>query len=313
MKSFVRRAAALVLASLAAPLAAAPQIFPARPITIVVPDAPGGKADALARILAPELSKVWKQPVAVENVPGDGGRTAAWRVARSPWDAYTLLLAPTATIDDPRKHYFASVSVVATSPLVLLAGAGSRIADVAGLVKLAKAKPGGLAYGAVGAAGATGLAGELFKSMAGVDLRRVEFGTGGEAIAGLAAGRVDVAFVPVNEAMAQIAGGAVKALAVTGAVRAGALPKVPTVAESGVPGYEAVTWYGLMLPIATPTPFVAIHNADANKVLAAPDVREKIRAEGVEPAGGPYGRLFELIRMDQEQWSKLARPAAAKP
>lgn len=312
MRLFRLRAIVTLAAALAAPAHAA-QLFPARPITIVVPDAPGGMSDLLARVLAPELARVWNQPVSVENDPAQDGLSAAWRVSRSPWDAYTLLLAPTATLDDPKKHYFASVAVVSTAPLALVAKAKSRHRGVKELVKLAKAKPGSLSYGAVGSRRATGLAGEYFKSVAGVDLRRVQFGTAAEALAALAAGKVDVAFVPLAEALAPVAAGSLLALAVTGAARAHALPEVPTVSESGYTGFEAVDWQGLMLPIATPTPFVATHNADVNKVLALPAVRDALLALGVEPGGGTSGRLFDLIRMDREQWPKLGVPATGKP
>ncbi len=307
LRAFLFLAAACVAA------AAAAQPFPSRPITIVVPEAPGGESDKLARILAPELSRVWGQPVDVENDPARGGMSAAWRVSRSPWDAYTLLLAPTAVVDDSKNRYFASVAVVSTSPMALVANGKSRLADVAGLVKLAKAKPGALAYGAVGTSRAVGLAGEYFNSVAGVDLRRVQFGTAEEALAALAARKVDVAFVPLGAALAPVAAGKAKALAVTGAARARDLPKVPTVAESGYPGFEAVAWQGLLLPIATPKPLVAVHNADANKVLALPAVRDAISALGVEPGGGSSGRLFDLIRVDRREWSRFDVPGARKP
>ncbi len=300
------RAVALAAALAALPLAAAP--FPSRPFTVVVPTAPGSDADRLARLLAPELGKVWGQPVTVADDPSDGGLAAAWRAARAPWDAYTVFLSASATIDDPRKHYFAAVTTVATEPLAIVARRASRLKDVAGLVKAAKAKPGRLAYGALEGGRARALAGELFRRATGTDLRRVSFASAQEALAAAAAGKVDVAFVPAREAAADLAAGRVKALAVTGAKRAHALPAVPTVAESGHPGFEAVSWYGLMLPIATPRPLVALHNADANRVLELPAVREAILAMGLEPEGGPIARLFDLIRLDREQWPKLAPP-----
>lgn len=313
MKTLATGALALSLALAGATACLAQPVFPARPITIVVPAAPGGDADTLARILAPALRQVWKQPVNVQNVPDEGGAVAADRVARSPWDAYTLLLAPTATIGDSKVRYFAPVALVATSPLAIVAASKSRIANVADLAKHARARPGKLAYGEAGDRRAVGLAGELFRSVAGVDIRRVRFDTAAEALAGVLAGKVDFAFVPLRDALPQLAGGKLKALAVTGLARATALPAVPTVAESGYAGFEAVEWYGLMLPIATPLPFVTIHNADANKALALPEVRAKIVAAGLEPGGGPSGRLFNLIQMDWNQWPTLGNAATGKP
>jgi len=311
MRSSALRLLLLLLAGLA-PAPGLAQPFPSRPITIVVPEAPGGQSDRLARILAPELSKLWGQPVNVENDPAEGGRSAAWRVSRSSWDAYTLLLATTAILDDPKRHQFAPVATVATSPLVLLANARSKVAGVAGLVKIARARPGKHAYGALDAPLAIGLAGEHFKAVAGVDLRRVSFDSADALIAALASGKIDVAFLPLGEALAPLASGKAKALAVTGAARAHALPKVPTVAESGFPAFEAVGWQGLMLPIATPKPLVAIHNADANKVLEMTGVREKILALGAEPGGGSSGRLFDLMRMDREPRRKPGQPPAER-
>lgn len=312
MRTSALRALAAALLALALAAGATPP-FPARGIAIVVPEAPGGESDGLARILAPALAEVWGQPVTVENVTGEGRESAAWRVSRASWDAYTLLLAPSATIEDPRVHYFAAVTLVASSPLVVVAGAKSRLAGVADLVKAAGARPGKLAYAAVGSHRARGLAGEHFKAVAKVDLRRVEHATAQEALAAVAAGKADVAFVPLREALAAVAAGKAKALAVTGAARAHALPKVPTVAESGFERFVAVEWQGLMLPSATPRPLVAAHNDGANKALALPGVREKIRALGLEPEGGPLMRLVDLIRMDREEWLKLAVPKDGKP
>jgi len=312
MKTLLLRAAALVVAVLAAANAAALP-FPSRPFTIVVSVAEGEEADRLARILAPEFAKVWGQPVNVENVIGEDGRKAALRVATSYWDAYTLYLAPSATIDDPKTHFFAPVALVSTSPLAVVVAPKARLASLRDLVKQAKAKPGKLARGAVGDSRATGLAGDHFESVAGVNLVRVQYATGDEAIAGLLAGKVNVAFVPLKDALAPVRARKVRAIAVSGLERAGALPGVPTVAESGFPGFEAVTWYGLMLPIATPRPLVGLHNSGANKVLALPEVRRKIGELGLEPAGGSIEQIFNIIRLDREQWLRLGTRAAGKP
>jgi tripartite-type tricarboxylate transporter receptor subunit TctC len=312
MKILLLRAAALVVAVLAAANAAALP-FPSQPFTIVVSVAEGEEADRLARILAPEFAKVWGQPVNVENVTGDDGRKAAMRVATSYWDAYTLYLAPSATIGDPKTHFFAPVALVSTSPLAVVVAPKARIASLQDLVKQSKAKPGKLARGAVGDSRATGLAGDHFESVAGVSLARVQYATGDEAIAGLLAGKVNVAFVPLKDALAPVRARKVRAIAVSGLERAGALPGVPTVAESGFPGFEAVTWYGLMLPIATPRPLVSLHNSGANKVLALPEVRRKIGELGLEPAGGSIERIFDIIRLDREQWLRLGTRAAGKP
>jgi tripartite-type tricarboxylate transporter receptor subunit TctC len=298
----------LLLASAAVPA----QNFPSKPVRIVVPFPPGGGADTLARIMEPRLAALWAQPIVVENRPGASGHIGAEFVAKSAPDGYTLVMASTAALDEKNVAEFAPVSLVSASAYVVTANPGVAAANIRELIALAKANPGKLTFGSSGTGAASHLAAELFKAMAGVDLLHVPYKGTGQALTDLLAGHVNLMFAPAQTVMPYVQAGKLRALAVTGSRRSETLPDLPTVAESGLPGYEAVGWFGLLAPAATPKPSVAKLSADVKRVLAMGEVRERMLALGADPAANAPEEFARFIRDDQAKWSKLMKEAGIK-
>ncbi len=288
---------------------ASAQGFPSKPVRIVVPFPPGGGADTLARIMEPKLAGIWSQAIVVENRPGASGHIGADFVAKSAPDGHTLLMSSTASLTEKNVSQFAPVSLVSASAYIVAANPGVAAADIRGLIALARASPGKLGFGSSGTGAASHLSAELFKSMAGVDLLHVPYKGTGQALTDLLAGHVNLMFAPAQTVMPYVHAGKLKALAVTGARRSETLPDLPTVAESGLPGYEAVGWFGLLAPAATPKATVTKLSADANRVLAMSEVREKMLGLGAEPAGNTPEEFARFIRGDQAKWSKLMKEA----
>jgi len=301
-----RSLAAVVLLFASAALA---QSFPSKPVRIVVPFPPGGGADTLARIMEPKLVALWGQPVIVENRPGASGHIGADFVAKASPDGTTLLMSSTASLTEKNVDQFAPVSLVSASPYVVTANPKVAASNVRELIALAKSEPGKLSFGSSGTGAASHLSAELFKSMAGVDLLHVPYKGTGQAVTDLLAGHVNLMFAPAQTVMPYVREGRLKALAITGSKRSETLPDLPTVAESGLPGYEAVGWFGLLAPAATPRATVAKISADANRVLAEREVREKMLGLGADPSGDTPEEFARFIRDDQAKWSKLMKEA----
>lgn len=297
---------ALVLFAATAALA---QGFPSKPVRIVVPFPPGGGADTLARIMEPKLAAIWGQAVVVENRPGASGHIGADVVAKATPDGHTLLMSSTASLTEKNVDQFAPVSLVSASAYVVAANPGVAAANARELIALAKANPGKLTFASSGAGAASHLSAELFKAMAGVDLLHVPYKGTGQAVTDLLAGHVNLMFAPAQVVMQHVQAGTLKALAVTGAKRSESLPGLPTVAESGLPGYEAVGWFGLLAPAATPKAAVSKLSADVNRVLAERAVHEKILSLGSEVSGNTPEEFARFIRADQAKWSKLMKEA----
>lgn len=310
MNRIVRLAAALAVSFAATALA---QPFPAKPVTIVVPFPPGGGADALTRVMQPSLSKLWGQPIVVENRPGAAGAIGADAVARSAPDGYTLIMSSTAGITEKNVHQFAPITLVSASPYVVAVNPRVAASNIAVLVELGKKQPGKLSYGSSGTGAASHLSAELFKSMAGVDFLHVPYKGTGQAVTDLIGGQIDIMFAPAQTVMPHVQAGKLKALAVTSAKRSGTLPQLPTVAESGVPGYEAVGWFGLFAPAATPKEIVARISADANKVMADPEVKQRMLAMGAEPSGSTPEEFARFVREEMAKWSKLMKERGITP
>lgn len=288
------------------------QGFPARPVHIVVPFPPGGGADTLARILEPKLAELWAQPLIVEHRPGASGHIGADYVAKSAADGHTLLMSSTASLDEKNVGEFAPVSLVSASAYVVTVNPGVAAANVRELIALAMANPGKLTFGSSGTGAASHLSAELFKAMAGVDFLHVPYKGTGQAVTDLLAGHVNLMFAPAQTVMPYVQAGRLRALAVTSAKRSETLPNLPTVAESGLPGYAAVGWFGLLAPAATPKPVVAKASADVNRVLALREVRERILALGSEVSGDTPEEFARFIREDQAKWAKLMREQGIK-
>ena len=294
-------------------LAAFAQPFPAKPVRIVVPFPPGGGADALARLMAPKLTRIWKQQVIIENKPGASGHIGADSVAQSPADGHTLLMSSTASLTEKNVSQFAPVTLVSASPYVVTVNPKVQASNIRELIALAVANPGKLTFGSSGTGAASHLSAELFKSMARIDLLHVPYKGTGQAVTDLLAGQVDLLFAPSQAVIQHVKAGKLKALASTGARRTETLPDLPTVAESGLPGYEAVGWFGLLAPAATPKAVVDKLSADANRALADREVRNRMQALGADPGGNTPEEFARFIRDDQAKWAKLMREAGIKP
>ncbi|MEO5772368.1 MAG: tripartite tricarboxylate transporter substrate binding protein [Burkholderiaceae bacterium] len=308
-------------ASIAAP--AFPQAaFPSKPITIIVPATPGGAIDLTARLIGAKFTAAWGQPVAIENVGGAAGMLGSDRVAKAAPDGYTLALVASSHAINPSMYKklpfdtvkgFEPVMQTHAVPLVLVVSNSIPAKSLPELIAHLKANPGKYSFASSGNGGAPHMSGELFKTMAGVDLVHVPYKGSTAAHGDLIAGRVAVMFDTVAAIAGQIKGGNVRALAVTTATRSAALPDVPTMAEAGLKGYETNTWGGLLAPAGTPMDVVAKLNAEANKALASPDVREKLIAAGIEPAGGSGAQFNTFIQSEMARWAKVAQAAGVQP
>jgi tripartite-type tricarboxylate transporter receptor subunit TctC len=311
----VRHAARVgaLAALLVACLAASAEPFPAKPVRIIVPFPPGGGADALARIMQPSLAKMWGQPVIVENKPGASGHIGADFVASSEPDGYTLLMSSTASLTEKNVASFAPVTLVSASPYVIVVSPKVPAQDVKELVDYARKNPGKLTFGSSGTGAASHLSAELFKSLAGIEMLHVPYKGTGQAVTDLLAGQIDVMFAPAQTVMPHVQAGKLRALAVTSAKRFSIFPDLPTVAESGLPGYAAVGWFGLLAPAKTPSAIVGKISADANKALGERDVHNMLVAVGAEPSGDTPAEFARFIREDQSKWSRLMRERGIIP
>lgn len=285
------------------------QTFPSRPVHIIVPFPPGGGTDTLIRLLGPRLSKQWGQPVIIENKPGASGQIGSAVVAQSAPDGHTLLMASTAAITVKNIRQFSPVALVSAEPYVVTLHPAVPAENVRELITYAKAHPGKLSFGSSGIGAASHLSGELFKSMAGIDMMHVPYKGTGQALVDLLAGHIGVMFAPAQTVLTQVQAGKLKAIATTGTKRLEALPKLPTVAGSGLPNYQALGWFGLLAPVATPKALVDRLNSDVNRILSLPEVRQEMAERGGEPGSGSADEFGRFITSDQIKWSKLMQDA----
>jgi tripartite-type tricarboxylate transporter receptor subunit TctC len=304
MQTFRRRSLLLACAVALFGSAAMAENYPARPVKIVVPFPAGGSNDIIARALAQKLSERTGQSFYVENRGGAGGNIGAEAVASSDPDGYTLLLTapPPLTINaalykelryDPAGA-FAPVSLVASVPIVLVVHPSVEAKSVNELIALARAKPGSLSFGSSGNGSTNHLAGELLKSMAGIDILHIPYKGAAPAMNDLVAGHIPFMFDNMPAVLPQVKGKSINAIAVAGAKRASALPDVPTVAESGVPGFEASAWFGLVAPAKTPAPILAKLEGEIAAILKMPDVQKRFDELGAEPgaaSGAAFGKF----------------------
>ncbi len=322
-RHFLAASAAVVTA----PWALAQGAWPVKPVRIVVPFAPGGTTDILARVLAPELSKAFGQSFVVENKAGAGGNIGADLVAKSPGDGYTLLMGTVGTHGinkslysklpyDPQKD-FAPVTLVAGVPNVMVMNARRAqelgIASVPDFIRYAKSHPGRLNMASSGNGTSIHLAGELFKSRTGIFMTHIPYGGSGPAIKDLLGGAVDVMFDNLPSAKPHIQSGALKAFAVTSAVRSSALPDTPTVAEAGaLPGFEASSWFGLLAPAGTPADVVSRLQQETAKALALPAVKERLLSQGALPGGTTPAEFARQIDTEITKWAAVVKASGAK-
>lgn len=296
---------------------AAAQTFPAHPVKLVIPYAPGGTSDFVGRGIATRLGEILGQPVVVENKPGASEIIGTEAVAKAAPDGYTLLLvtpsftsnpALFATLPYDSAKAFAPVALVASYPHVLVATAALPINSVQDLIAIAKANPGRLNYASGGSGGSNHLAAELFKSLTTVQLTHVPYKGNGPAITDLVAGRVQLLFTGMAPVEAFIKAGKLRALAVTGPKRLASAPDVPTMAEAGVPDYDLVSWYGVLAPAGTPKAIVDLLNADLRKTMQTPEVKAKFEASlGADTTVGTPDQFGAMLRRESATWGKLVR------
>jgi tripartite-type tricarboxylate transporter receptor subunit TctC len=316
--------AVLAYAALAAGFASetAAQDYPVKPIRFIVPFAPGGGTDVLARIVAPKMSESLGRQVIVENRTGAGGNLATEQVAKAPPDGYTLLLAYIGPIAvspsletklgfDPVKD-FSAVSLMATIPLVLVVHPSLPAKSVRDLVALAKARPGQMTYGSAGNGTAQQLAGELFKLLTETKILGVPYRGGAPATVGVITGEVDTLFTGALGVFPHIKSGRLRALAVTTSQRLASVPELPTVAEAGVKGFEVTSWNGVLVPAGTPSPIVQKLNTSINEALRASDVRQRLESQGLQIVASTPEQFGQFIKAEIAKWGKVVRAAGIK-
>jgi hypothetical protein len=300
---------------------AAAQSFPERPIRLVSPFAPGGGNDLVSRTLAQALSKNLGQSVVVDNRPGATTIIGMDLVAKAPADGYTLVMSSSTLAINvtlyPKLPYdvlrdFAPVSLVATTPLILAVHPSQPVTTVAELIALAKAKPGELFFPSAGTGDAPHLAAELFNIVAGVKLVHVPYKGAAIGINDLVAGRLALMFGTSPTTLPHVRSGRLRAVAVTGRVRSAVMPELPTVAESGLPGFEAGSWYGALAPARTPKAVVARLSAEIATALTSSEVREKLKAQGVDAVGNTPEQFATYIRQEIVKWAKVLQAANVK-
>ncbi len=309
-----RLPALLAAATLSIAALAAQAAFPEKPVRIVAGFQPGG-ADVSARLIAEKLQGLWGQPVIIDNKPGAAGNLGADAVARAAPDGLTLLLFVNSyTINtsvyknlswDLLKD-FAPVGRYGVSPMVVVVGADSPARDLPGLIALAKSKPGALNYGSAGVATAPHLAVEWFATLTGIQTTHIPYRGSAPSVVGLIGNEVQFSFGALAAFEPTIRDGRLRALAVTTAQRHPGMPDLPTVAQAGVPGFDADIWYGFMVPAATPSAIVQKLSKDLQTVLADPDLQAKLKGRGVEPAWLDPAQTTELIKKDVARWREVA-------
>jgi tripartite-type tricarboxylate transporter receptor subunit TctC len=295
--------------------------YPQRAVRIVVPSSPGGGTDILARVLADHFAKTIGGQFFVENRPGAGQSIGIEAVARSAPDGYSLVMAASTLVLNPiilkNVRYdplsdFAPISLVASLPNVLLVHPSLQVATLKELIALAKQKPGELSYASAGVGTSPHMGMELLKSMAGINLLHVPFRGTGPAVTETLGGHVPMVLSNTLTAKSLIEGGKLRALGVTGSKRAEGLPNIPTMAEAGVPGYEALQWYGLLAPAGTPPEIVARLQAETAQALKLPDVKARLAADGAEPVGSSSSEFARFIKEELGKWTNVARTANIK-
>lgn len=326
---FYTKPIAAALAGIAAALAlaapathAAEGSYPTKTITIIVPASPGGAIDLVARLVGQKMTEAWGQSVVVDNRPGATGIIGTDLVAKSPPDGYMLALVASSHAINPSMvkklpfdtvKSFEPVALTHVVPLMLVVSPSLPVTSVKELIAYGKANPGKLSFASSGSGGAPHFSGELFKSMTGIDMVHIPYKGSTLAHPDLTSGRVSLMFDTVAAIGPQVKGGKVRPLAVTTAKRSSAAPQVPTMAQAGLPGYETSTWGGVLAPAGTPKAVVDKLNAEINKALASPDVRERLQNAGIEPAGGTPAQFASFLQVEMGKWAKVAKDAGIQP
>jgi tripartite-type tricarboxylate transporter receptor subunit TctC len=297
------------------------QAYPNKPIRLIAPSSPGSGVDLVSRTLAPPLTAELGQQVVVDNRAGAGGNIGAEIAAKSPPNGYTLMMCTPSQVINAILHRnlssnllaeFSPISLASSGQFVLIVNLSLPTKTPAQFIQLAKAKPGGIAYGSAGQGNVTHLAGELFKHAAGVDLLHVPYKGSGPALVGLLGGQIQSMFANMAAAIPHIRSGKVHAIASTGGKRAGVTPDLPTFAESGVKGYEVLSWFGLVAPKGTPRDALARLHAAMLKVLRSADISERMSRDALDPVGSTPQEFAAYLDRESKQWERAVRIAGAK-
>ncbi len=312
---FGLRTASPALALMAVLPALAAEQYPARPLRMIIPAGPSGGVDTIARVIAQPLGAALGQPVVMDNKPGAGTMLASELTARAPADGYTLLMATNSHVINAGIHNdlrydpvndFAAVTLVASAPFVLVVHPVLRARSVAALIALARANPGQLEFASAGAGSGTHLAGELFAAMAQIKMVHVPYRSGSSALVDVAGGHVQIMFSNTINSGPFVRSGKLRALAVTSAQRTALYPQLPTVAESGLRGYQADAWYGALLPARTPADIVARLHKDIVAILKLPEVRRTLAAQGADAIGNSPAEFAAIMKADIAKWAGVA-------
>lgn len=313
----------IVGAAATMPTAATAQAFPEKPITLVSPWPPGGSNDTFSRLIASRLASVFGQPVIVDNRPGATGTIGTGQVARAPADGYTLVMGSspthaTALAIYPQLPYhpvrdFSPVTMVATVSNVLAVHPSVQATSVQELIALARREPGKLTFASAGNGSSQHLSGEMFKVLAGVDMLHVPYRGAAPALADIVAGHVNLGFHNMPDVLPLAGSGRLRALAVTGDHRAAVMPELPTIAESGVPGYSAQVWFGVFAPAGTPRPIVERLHVEISRALTDPEIKGRLDALGNEVSGLGPDEFARFVEAEVTRWADIARRAGVKP
>jgi tripartite-type tricarboxylate transporter receptor subunit TctC len=314
-------AIALTFAVLLMPGATHAQSYPSKPIRFIVPFAPGGGNDVVARLIGGKLAEAWGHQVVIDNRPGAGGNIAAEVVARANPDGYTIFLFNSANAIAPSLYKklaynpvsdFEPVILISTSPFALVVHPSIPAQSVKDLIALAKAKPKTLTFASGGNGSSTHLAGEQFRQMAGIDIVHVPYKGAGPAFVDLIAGQVSMYFASIPPALPQLKAGRVRALAVTSERRTSLLPELPTIAEAALPGYQSGASYGVVVPARTPAATVRKLNAEIARMLREPDVRSRLSTQGMEIASGTPQDFARFMNAEIAMWAKVVNASGAR-
>ena len=313
----------LLVLTLASPTAVLAQgTYPNKPIRLIVPFPPGGTTDILARSVGNELTKSLGQPVVVENRSGAAGNIGADAVAKSAPDGYTLLMGTVGTHGINSGLYakmpydavkdFAPITIVAAVPNMLVLHPSVPAKTVKELIDLAKANPGKITFASSGAGTSIHLSGELFKTMAGVDILHVPYKGSSPALTDLVGGQVNIMFDNMPSALPLVKGGRLRAIAVTTSKRSATMPDLPTMAEAGLPGFDASSWFGVLAPAGTPKDIINKLNAAIVKALGTPEMKDKLSSQGAEPIGNTPEQFATHIQSELVKWAKVIKESGAK-
>jgi tripartite-type tricarboxylate transporter receptor subunit TctC len=317
----MRAVVAVLSALLAAAPAAAQTSYPEQAIRILVGFPPGGPPDIAARLLGEKFAEAWGRAVVVENATGSGGNVAVERVIKAAPDGYTLLMANSAIAINPsladKPAYdpvrdLAPISLAVVTPIILVVHADVPAKNVPELIALARAQPGTLTFGSAGGGTPSRLAGELFKAMAAIDIAHVPYRGNPALLPDLLAGRISMAFPNTAVVLPQMQSGKLRALAVTSPKRTASMPELPTLAESGLPGFDATAWFGLVAPAGTPSAIIDKLHRETARVLAIPDLRKRLDDLGMEVVANTPAEFSAVIAAEIPRWAKLIRDAGIK-